>query len=237
MRIYENSLTLISECFRDLNEMGLIVKPKSYQNKVIEGNEDFETKEIRNYVYTLLSLDKEEYLFIFEPSVKEWADEEFEERISYNFINPGKAWKMREKVWQEFLTEIGTFDYSYNGRIQPGGNLALIIKELSRNPDTRQAWLPIFHEKDVRYMGGTRRIPCSLGYHFMVRDGILHMDYIQRSADAVTHFGNDVYLAWKLMDHVALMSGYETGYLTHMIFSFHAYKKDWKKLSDGISKL
>jgi len=39
------------------------------------------------------------------------------------------------------------------------------------------------------------------------------------------------------MDYVAIMTGYSTGYLTHIIFSFHAYKKDWKILSNGISKL
>lgn len=237
MRIYQNCQEQVSEIFRDLHEMGLIVKPKSYQNKVVEGDDDFITKEIRNYVYTLLSLEKSEYLFIFEPEVKEWADAEFGERVDPNFVNPGQAWKLREEVWRQFQNAIGLFDYTYNGRIQPEGNLALIKQELIRNPDTRQTWLPIFQEKDPRYMGGARRIPCSLGYHFTVRDNTLHMTYIQRSCDAVVHFGNDVYLAWKMMEYMAHATGYDVGYLTHMIFSFHAYKKDWQKLADGISKL
>jgi len=44
MRIYSNSFELMSELGRELNSYGQIVRPKTYQNKVIEGNEDFATK-------------------------------------------------------------------------------------------------------------------------------------------------------------------------------------------------
>ena len=46
MRIYSNSFELMSELGRELNSYGQTVKPKTYQNKVIEGNEEFETKEL-----------------------------------------------------------------------------------------------------------------------------------------------------------------------------------------------
>lgn len=46
MRIYSNSFELMSEMGRELNSYGQTVKPKTYQNKVIEGNEDFITKEL-----------------------------------------------------------------------------------------------------------------------------------------------------------------------------------------------
>ena len=44
MRIYENCRELMSEMGRDLWEMGKQVKPKTYQNKVIDGNDEFVTK-------------------------------------------------------------------------------------------------------------------------------------------------------------------------------------------------
>ena len=46
MRIYCNAYELMSETGRNLIEMGHIVKPKTYQNKVIEGNDEMVTKEV-----------------------------------------------------------------------------------------------------------------------------------------------------------------------------------------------
>ena len=44
MRIYTSSYELMSETMRNVIEMGAIVRPKSYQNKNIEGQEDYITK-------------------------------------------------------------------------------------------------------------------------------------------------------------------------------------------------
>ena len=48
MRIYSFCKELMSEIGRELNSYGEIVKPKTYQNKNIEGNEDMITKEIQS---------------------------------------------------------------------------------------------------------------------------------------------------------------------------------------------
>ena len=239
MRIYGNCYELYSEMFRDLWEMGQTVKPKSYQNKIIEGKDEFITKEIQDYVYTLTTLFRNDILFAFSEgdATKEWADNEFLERIDPKFINPGEAYKLRPQIWTQFLNSENEFDYCYADRINYKMNLDKIITELNRNPDTRQAWLPIFFPDDVKNMGGHARIPCSLGYFFSIRGHELHLTYIQRSADAVTHLGNDIYLAWRMMEYVARRTGYKRGYLKHHIFSLHAYKKDWAKLDRGIPNL
>ena len=59
MRLYANCYELLSEVYREVVEMGILVKPKSMQNKIVEGNEDYHTKEIRSYQYNLLSLSLE----------------------------------------------------------------------------------------------------------------------------------------------------------------------------------
>ena len=46
MRIFGDSFELMSEMGRELRSYGITVKPKHYQNKDIEGNEDYITKEI-----------------------------------------------------------------------------------------------------------------------------------------------------------------------------------------------
>ena len=87
MRIYSNSFELMSEMGRELNSYGQTVKPKTYQNKVIEGNEDFITKELICQQYCLTSLGDPVWLFVFSHS-KEWADAEFQER---SFWKEGNA--------------------------------------------------------------------------------------------------------------------------------------------------
>jgi thymidylate synthase len=234
MRIYDNCYDLISEMMRDLWEMGQTVKPNSMQNKDIRADGDYYTKEIQNYVYTLTSLQRSEFLFVMTgQKSKDWADMEFEERVDYNFENPGHAWEHRSEVWSQFLNEEGKFDYTYNQRIRQ--SLQEILYELSNNPDTRQTWMPIFNASDTHFFGGKRRIPCSLGYFFQIRQDQVNMTYIQRSADLVTHLGNDIYLAWQMMDWVARYLHRKPGYLTHMIFSLHSYAKDWPVLEKGLS--
>lgn len=236
-RIFANSYELISEIFREVWEMGTIVYPKSMQNKVIEGNDEFSTREITNYSYTLVNLTKQEFLFWADPRAKAWADAEFEERVMdpMYFTNPGKAWKLRENIWKEFLNKDGKFDYTYNERIMK--TLPFVIMELRRNPDTRQAIVPIFDDNDINGLGGSFRIPCSIYYQFMIRRGRLNIIYNQRSADVVTHFGNDVYLAWRLMEYIADRVGVKTGHLFHNIGSLHAYKKDWPILKRCIDDI
>lgn len=241
MRIYSNSFELMSELGRELNSYGQTVKPKTYQNKVIEGKEEFETKELICQQYCLTSLGDPIWLFVFSHS-KEWADAEFQERIdTSDIINPGKAWELRKDLWEQFLVD-GKFDYTYNERM---AILPYTIQLLRSDSDTRKAVLPIFNgngEDDTLYYHGNKRIPCSMYYDFLIRENskgekVLHICYHQRSSDFVTHFGNDVYLAWRLMEYVAKEVGVKLGYLYHTIDSLHSYKKDWKYLNTNLEDL
>jgi len=240
MRVFGDCYELMSEVMRDVYEMGHKVHPHSMQNKIVKDDDNFETKEIINYSYCLTSMSRKDYLFIISKSLK-WAMAEFEERIESRFdeghVNPGEAWKLRPEVWKQFINEEGKFDYTYNERIDPVGRLYFIVDELKTNPDSRQCVLPIFYPRDLYEMGGQKRIPCSLHYQFLLRDGRLNIVYNQRSADVVTHFGNDVFLAWMLMSHVAKEVGVKEGYLFHNIASLHAYKKDWPTLKKSISDI
>lgn len=273
MRIYSNSFELMSELGRELNSYGQTVKPKTYQNKVIEGKEDFITKELICQQYCLTSLGDPVWLFIFSHS-KEWADAEFQERITFEPNgepwNPGEAWKLRRDLWEQFLVKeeisfVGNethkeyheiFEYTYserimkpvyfNGTVMP--KIRAIIRLLKSDQDTRKAVLNIYgtdnynEDEDSDHYDGSRRIPCSMYYDFLIRQNgkgekVLHICYHQRSSDFVTHFGNDVYLAWRLMEYVAKEVGVKPGYLYHTIDSLHSYKKDWKYLNTNLEDL
>lgn len=255
MRIYSNAYELMSETGRNLTEMGHIVKPKTYQNKVIEGKEDFQTKEIICEQYCLTTLPDPQWLFLY-TKAQEWADAEFNERVSGYKLNPGDAWKLNKGMWEEFLNNQNQFDYTYAERInevvefqgETLTKLNAIIELLKNDNDTRKAVLNIFGEglqvnyKDSDYYDGSRRIPCSMYYDFLIRENakgekVLHICYHQRSSDFIGHFGDDVYLAWKLKEYVAQRVGIKFGYLYHTIDSLHAYKKDWWMLKTSIDDI
>lgn len=235
MRIYMNWAEAYEEIKRDLAEMGIEVKPKTMQDKNIEGNPDYETKELQNYCYTLLNAKSSDITGVIQP----WADEEFKERVTYptldennvlHFINPGTAWETRKDVWTEYMHE-GKMAYTYNERIWRNDQLTEIINRLKEDHDSRQLWLSIWDpNEDPNKLGGISRVPCSLGYNFQYRDGKLNIHYVMRSCDFNTHFVNDVYLGIKLLEYVANECGMEVGSFTHTMFSLHVYKKDIKNV-------
>lgn len=77
------------------------------------------------------------------------------------------------------------------------GDLADVVSLLSKSPLTRQAYLPVWFPEDTGTVHG-ERVPCTLGYHFLLRNGRLNCYYFIRSCDFIRHFANDVYLAARL---------------------------------------
>ena len=231
MRIYLDCKEMYEEIKRDLSEMGTLVKPKTMQDKNVEGNQEYWTKELQNYSYSLLNPSSLE-ISKFLPVSKEWADMEFEERVLNpknnhgKTVNPGEAYKLRKEVWEEFLHN-GKFSYTYNARIWKNDQIETIINRIKEDPDSRQLWLSIWDPGiDPNRIGGVGRVPCSLGYNFQVRNGKLNMHYLMRSSDFSTHFSNDVYLAIKLLEWVSEQVKIPVGMFSHTMFSLHVYLKD-----------
>lgn len=103
--------------------------------------------------------------------------------------------------------ETQKFSHTYSERFWPPqgygirypfGNLDSLVHLLLKYPTTRQAYLPIFFPEDTGAVHGGR-IPCTLGYHFLMRDGFMHVHYPIRSCDFVRHFRNDCYLTVRLL--------------------------------------
>lgn len=243
MRIYNDCYDLMSEICRDVLEMGVKVHPNSMQNKRVVGNDLFSTKEVIAYDYCLLSLARPDYLFVFDNDSVEWTKAELKERINPLAGNPGEAWMKRPNTWAQFLNSLGQFDYTYSERLNSNRSLATVIEELSKNPDSRQAILSIWDRRvDIHNVGGKARIPCSIYYQILVRDSQVNIIYNQRSADVVTHFGNDIWLAWNLMEYITtslvnLGLSVVPGYLYHNIGSLHVYQKDIQLLESWITNL
>lgn len=225
MRLYKDFVESTNEIRRDLKEMGIRVTPKTYQDKNVQGNLDFETLEVQNYVYSV-SQPKLRDLAPTQP----WAEHEWGERlagINRNHVNPGEAWKLRGGLWNQFLESNGRFSYTYGERFSKSAHVLRAIERLEHDPDSRQCWISVWDpNRDPLRIGGIRRVPCSLGYHVMIRQGTVQLTYIQRSADFATHFINDVWMAARLQDYISFQLGHPVGTFTHHIFSLHVFSKD-----------
>lgn len=113
-----------------------------------------------------------------------------------------------ERYWPKFAGETpgGRFDRVSNEPPGPGrsgirfpyGDLADLVRNMGQDPLTRQGYLPVWFPEDLAAAGQGKRVPCTLGYHFIQRENRLHCIYPMRSCDFVRHFRDDVYLTVRL---------------------------------------
>ena len=222
MRIYDNFIEAFSEIARDLKEMGITHHTKTMQDKNIEGDVNFDTLELPNYIYTVTHPQLED----LQPT-QPWADLDWKERlsgISGCAVNPGIAWEERSEIWEEFLHN-GKFGYTYSERFAWHRQVDNVITRLKDDPGSRQLYVAMWTQSDSKYLGSIR-VPCSLGWHFMYRGGKLNVTYFMRSCDFATHFQNDIFMAMKLQHHIAYSVGMEPGHYCHFMGSLHVYKRD-----------
>ena len=155
-----------------------------------------------------------------------WADDHFEERVGREPTNPGEQymnwpWWRGQDASAMDARQTDKFSHTYQERFWPKkanmglrphahnripiwgiryqwGDLDDVVDLLAREPLTRQATFPIFFPEDtgVVHRG---RVPCTLHYHFMQRNQMLHMWYPIRSCDLIRHFRDDLYMACLLM--------------------------------------
>lgn len=193
-----------------------------------------------------------------------WADDHFEERVCGMPLNPGKTWKswpwslsadkFRKLGNDPYVqTQEPIFNHTYMERYWPRharqlpnqerrqgigwgyGDLSDLILLLAAEPDTRQAYIPIFFPEDTGIGDGGRK-PCTLGYQFILRDNRLHVYYPMRSCDIVRHLRDDIYLTVRLLlwvlNKCRLLNPQAWRYVTPGTYtmhctSLHMFENDW----------
>lgn len=185
-----------------------------------------------------------------------WSENHFQERVGRKPINPG----VEHQNWPYHAGKVelhqhgGKYDHNYMERIWPTGidvsdqneeyydpvfkgyrfpvgDLDDVVTQLADDPGTRQAYLPIFFPEDTGATQG-QRVPCSLGYHFIIRENVLHLQYNLRSCEIYRHFTNDVYMAVRLaqwvVEQLAMTHDVHVklGQLTMHIVSLHGFVGD-----------
>ena len=126
------------------------------------------------------------------------------------------------------------------------GDYRDVVERLVDNPMTRQAYLPVWFPEDTGAPKG-ERVPCTLGYLFLVRNGKLHLTYHIRSCDFMRHFRDDVYMGIRLAQHTVELMNYDrtardlepfgVGELTMHIGSFHIFEGDRQMLQHQLAWL
>lgn len=199
----------------------------------------------------------------FKPNLP-WAEDHFQERVSGDPLNPGE--QFRNWPWYRSGVEDhkarGQFSHTYMERFWPRyapegvwsqkarqmsmggqagiryryGDLNDVLDLLAREPYTRQAYLPVWFPEDTgaHHRG---RVPCTLGYHFMMRERKLHIMYPMRSLDFVRYARDDFYMAARLglwvLEQLWLASGCDgiwnnvtLGELNVVTSSLHIFEND-----------
>lgn len=123
------------------------------------------------------------------------------------------------------------------------GDLNDVIDHILGDRNTRQGYLPVWFPEDTGVVHG-ERVPCTLGYHFIQRNGYFHSTYYIRSCDFVRHFRDDLYLSVRLqlwvLEQLRLREGAKGGdpfwpfvkmgsFNFHCV-SMHCFINDWNKL-------
>ena len=191
-----------------------------------------------------------------------WAEDHFQERVSGEPLNPPPSeawWPYRvngneahkdghkfshtypERMWPKLANGgPGPFkDSVHQGIRYPYGDLIDVINQLTDNPLTRQAYIPLWFPEDTGAVDG-QRVPCTLGYHVLIRNGRAEIVYYIRSCDLLRHFTDDVYMACRLLQWVVgklRENGIDTraSQLIMHISSLHVFRGDYPRLEQMIA--
>lgn len=224
MRSYEGSYGYIHrQIGHDLAHHSSEVRGKTWHAVDISDSPMHVSWELDNVSLGLeMPLTQADAEVVFEPQMP-WAEEHFQERVCGQPLNPppsASKW-LKPGAVDRHLKDFGgpepQYSHTYPERLWPlggipgvapfgirfrYGDLNDVVNLLKREPFTRQAFLPIWFPEDTGAHHG-ERVPCTLGYHFMVREGRVSITYMIRSVDFIRHFHDDVYMAVRLAQWMA----------------------------------
>lgn len=213
---------LVSFGYNVLHSFGKEVEQETWQN--IKSPD--KTFEITNVYFQGIMPETEKELGELTQANLPWAEDHFQERVGGIPLNPGKQWEnwpfYKKSEDDARFRSGGTFSHTYMERFWPKhagfdcvdpdilnrrgimnqgirfnyGDYNDLIERAKQDNSSRQLYLSIWHPEDQS--NGNGRVPCTLGYYFLIRNNTLELTYHIRSCDILRHFKNDVYMAVRL---------------------------------------
>lgn len=250
--VYMKFEELVSDIERDFISKSRFTKVDKWQSLDVKDQAFGNTYELLNYsfLYNIPTI----YVHKLEDQIKPnlpWASNHFLERVCGLPLNPGKEfanWPFYRSPERDkkFRVKEEKFSHTYMSRLWcpkmqgmngKWGNLGDIVELLNREPSTRQAYVSLWHPEDNGALNG--RVPCTLGYNFLLRDNNLHISYYIRSCDYIRHFRDDVYMAIRLCIWIieelrkknpSFWNNVTPGSLFMTAASFHMFENDYKMM-------
>lgn len=151
-----------------------------------------------------------------------WAEKHFRERVSGQPLNPppsASEWPFAQAGHRGHTDRDGAFSHTYPERFAPKyagdgilkpkrgirfeyGDIDTLCSVMAKNPHSRQLYLPVWFPEDLEAVAQGERVPCTLGYHFLLTKDGVDCTYHIRSCDYMRHFRDDVYMAMRLTQWV-----------------------------------
>lgn len=251
------------EVYRQLQRRLIEVHPTDvgqWQSQDISSRPEMVTHELANVSIVMGLPQRAMVLAHMTGAHLPWAEDHLQERVGGKPLNPApsEAWwpfaskkdgttnrdhrmgvefshTYPERMWTKKAgkgKEAGPRNTPLHGVRFHYGDLEDVVNLLIKSPGTRQAFLPIWFPEDTGVVHG-ERVPCTLGYHFMIRNGELQITYYMRSCDLIRHFQDDVYMAGRLAHWVRDQLNnhlhnkvYDVGELVMHIVSLHCFAGD-----------
>lgn len=251
--IHKNFKDAISTAASHLFRKSELIESQTWQSVKTVGEPGMKMWEVLNYYFQVLMGNYPIYEMMehIKPNLP-WADIHFNERVGGLPLNPGESYKLWPfyKRDKDMRNEGEQFSHTYMERFWPKkagnyndvcpacpnyktlsgiryeyGDLQDVVNLLKNDPTTRQAFLPVWFPEDTGATHG-KRVPCTIGYHFTIRNNKINITYYIRSCDFLRHFRDDIYLAVCLVDWVRQLvnTNLELGTYTMHIGNLHIFE-------------
>jgi thymidylate synthase len=117
-------------------------------------------------------------------------------------------------------------------------DLNTAVKLLQKEPTTRQCYIPIWFPEDGTAALAGERVPCTFGWHYMLRDNKLHCSYHMRSCDVMRHLHNDLYFANRLAMWLIELADLDAkpGIMHFSATSLHCFQVDKYGLNNMVNE-
>ncbi|MBS7545178.1 thymidylate synthase [Ancylobacter oerskovii] len=144
-------------------------------------------------------------------------------------------------IWDEWADEKGDLGpvYGHQWRSWPDGRggvidqIAQVVAEIRRNPDSRRLIVSAWNPADVPQMALP---PCHCLFQFYVLDGKLSCQLYQRSADAFLGVPFNI-ASYALLTHmVAQVTGLKPGDFVHSFGDLHLYSNHVEQAHEQLSR-
>lgn len=153
-------------------------------------------------------------------------------KINYHFMVAEMLWILSGCDETDILAAFAPFVTKWYDPGQTFGaygprfrhQLAHVLQSLRADPESRQAVMTMWRP-EIRVQK-TVDTPCTVMFHFLIREDRLNMITYMRSNDCWLGLPYDLYNFTQIMNYVAGLLGKDVGIYTHTVGSMHLYERD-----------